>query len=710
MKIKLTILFLLIVVIAQTQIYNNWNFGFGASINFNANASGGLPTNNSFHAMRADEGNATISDKNGKLLFYTNGRNVFNKLNDTLLNGGNINGHKSSFQSSIIIPHPGNVNLYYIITSDAFENGLVKGYNYHIVDITRDNGKGEVISKNNPLQALGTERLTAVQHANGVDVWVITNDKYSNTFRCWLITCNGILPTAVVSTVGVLLNTYPDMDIGAMKVSPDGTKLCQTHLPDVDLATNTNFCQLFDFNNSTGVVSNAKQLLFPGNYVYSAEFSPNSQLLYLTDVNHQSILQVDAKLPTAAAIIGSVTYVPCGFGIFGIQMAPDKKLYTTRVGNQLGVIQQPNIKGLGCSFKDTAFHLNGAIAQLNLPNVINNAFVDNKNDFTFSYIDSCTGKLQFNAFSNLPNIVTYNWNFGDGTTANTINPIHQYTDLNRLYNVQLIITSTNSCATIIRSQIVVPQGVLLVPNFTYTLQCDSGLIAFTNTSYNEPLQTNYSWNFGDANTSNATNPTHKYSTTGTYNVTLSYANNNSCFAKTKTISITYEKITVTTLPDITINEGAALTLLTTSNGTQYTWTPNSSINDTALLQPTVAPLQDIVYVVKSQNATGCFGIDTIKITVIPQKEIYIPTAFTPNDDTKNDVLVPKFSTLLRNVTFDIYNRFGQKIFTGTPANNYSWNGQYKNAIVNTGAYIFQFTALNIEGKKVLKKGTVMVLY
>src|SRR4029079_16678112 len=122
----------------------------------------------------------------------------FNKLHEVMLNGDNLLGDPSAAQSSIIIPMPNADSIYYVFTTDAIENNYANGYRYSVVNMRRDNGKGEVIQKNILLNASCTERLIAARHANGVDVWVIGNEKNSNTFKAWLVSCTGVQAVAVV--------------------------------------------------------------------------------------------------------------------------------------------------------------------------------------------------------------------------------------------------------------------------------------------------------------------------------------------------------------------------------------------------------------------------------------------------------------------------------------------------------------------------------
>src|SRR6187200_578664 len=213
--------------------------------------------------MNADEGSSTICDSDGNLLFYTNGVTVYNRNHQIMFNGENLAGHVSTTQSGLIVPKPGSSNLYYIFTADAFENQFKNGYSYSVVDMTGDNGNGQVTTKNEIFSGSCTARMTAIRHADGISVWLITNDRSSNVFKSWLINCNGISDFPVMSTLGIVLNTYDLMNVGMLKASPDGKQLCQTHFPLFDEDhTIPNFFQLFDFDDATGVISNARVVNF----------------------------------------------------------------------------------------------------------------------------------------------------------------------------------------------------------------------------------------------------------------------------------------------------------------------------------------------------------------------------------------------------------------------------------------------------------------
>ena len=112
--------------LAQPGQARHWYFGTQAGLDFGTNPPVAL-TNG---ALTAFEGCATISDLNGNLLFYTNGNQVWDRSHQTMSNGTGLNGDGLATQSTIIVPGPGNPNLYYIFTVDT--NGGPRGLCYSI--------------------------------------------------------------------------------------------------------------------------------------------------------------------------------------------------------------------------------------------------------------------------------------------------------------------------------------------------------------------------------------------------------------------------------------------------------------------------------------------------------------------------------------------------------------------------------------------------
>ncbi len=712
---KSAIIFVLVLInsfpsVAQQN--NIWYFGLKGGLDFNDIPGSSLPVAIGNSVMMADEGCGSICDINGQLLFYSNGVTVYNRKHEVMLNGDNLAGNTSSVQSCLIVPVPGNDSIYYIFTSDALENNYARGYRYSVVNMHKDNGNGEVIAKNILLQASCTERLTAARHADGVSVWVITNDNSSNTFRTWLINCNGLQPTPVVSNSGVVLDQDIVSNTGMMKISPDGKQLCQTHFPAHEF--DPNFAQLFDFDNATGMLSNPRSINFPDAQFLSCEFSPDSKLLYLVRTFDQAIDQVEAKLPTAAAIIASRVTMNTGTaGFLGIQLAPDGKIYLAWQSIYLGAINKPDIKGFGCDYKQAQIQLNNSASYLGLPAFINDLSYDPNNGFIYTILDSCTGTVQFYGNSAMSGTLNWLWDFGDGNTSSLQNPVHTYTPANRSYPVKLEITSQSGCGLINRSKIVFPGGLVATLGFDFESNCDARLVRFTNLStiFPDTSAVRFVWNFDDGTTSGLTNPVHMFSSPGSYDVRLDMLTSTSCLNKSVTKTLNLELLNITASADREIEAGQTIQLgvAGAGAGSIFTWSPSTWLSDTTIASPFSSPDNNIKYKVVVRNDAGCSDSDYVSIKVLPYPGIYMPTGFTPNNDGLNDLVKPIITKEFTLHQFAIYNRWGQKIFA-TSEKGAGWNGKLNGILQDSGVYVWIISATDSRNnKKYDLKGTFVII-
>lgn len=390
----------------------NWYFGDKAGLDFNsltpvALLNGQLTTN---------EGSASISNGDGVLRFYTDGTTVYNRNHVQMQNGDGLLGNLSSTQSAMIIPVPGNLTKYYIFTVPA--ESAPAGLNYSEVDMNLDGGLGAITAnKNIRLDApfLVSEKITAVRHADGEQFWVISHRMDSNSFIAFLVSSAGIQTTPIISSVGRFTGTGGLSSIGYLKASPDGKKLAsakQNVSPDVEL---------FDFDNSTGIVSNAMRLDNVGGY--GLEFSPDSRLLYFS-IFTSDIYQFDVTLPDLNAIVSSKTLIARG-NFAALQLALDGKIYAVKnngaQNGTLAVINSPNNIGTSCNFQEVGPSLGGKKSILGLPPFIQSFFKQEIKAEQFCAENPTKFSITINA-----NITSATWNFGDGNSSTSINPNHTF--------------------------------------------------------------------------------------------------------------------------------------------------------------------------------------------------------------------------------------------------------------------------------------------
>ncbi len=406
-----------------------WYFGENAGLDFNSGAPVAL-TDGQLNTL---EGCATISDATGSLLFYTDGITVWNRNHIPMPNGTGLLGNPSSTQSGIIVPYPGNIDLYYIFT--IHDAGEPEGLQYSILDMSLNGGLGDVITKNIPLATPVAEKLTAVEHINGTDIWVVAHGYGNNDFLGYLVTPTGLVTTPVVSSVGEILPIAPNGQgtRGYMKISPDGQFL-------VSITTGTRLRELFRFDSFSGQISSAIDLnpyflpLIPPNaatFSYGAEFSSDSSKLYVTYTNfylnytqEHSIHQFDMSNYSEPAILASgVEIAPIKPGGVGaLQLAIDGKIYVAEFEkNYLSVINNPNLGGLASDYSPNTVPLLSGTSLSGLPPFIQSFFVIGLRARNF-----CLGDATDFEVSSSDPILNIIWDFGDGNTSTLENPSHIY--------------------------------------------------------------------------------------------------------------------------------------------------------------------------------------------------------------------------------------------------------------------------------------------
>ncbi|MBL0096554.1 MAG: hypothetical protein IPP46_08715 [Bacteroidetes bacterium] len=411
----------------QTLAGQNWYFGNLAGLNFATTPP--TPLTNS--AMNAFEGCATISDAGGNLQFYTNGNIVWDRNHLPMPSGNGLNGDGAATQTAIIVPRPQNPSQYYIFTVDT--NGGARGLCYSEVDMSLNGGNGDVTTKNVQLVTPVAEKLTAVRHANGVDVWVIVHGWNNNEFNVYAVTSAGINNVPVVSSTGLVHGGLFSNAHGYMKASPDAQKIACA-------IRGLRQAELFDLNNITGQISNPVTINFTPQ-IYGLEFSPDNRYLYVgTTTNPAEIFQYDITAGNPAAIVASgqsIGTIPVFMG--ALQLGIDGKIYVCQFqSTSLAVISQPNLPGAAAGFSANAIFLGGKTSQYGLPNFIQSFFI--VADFT--YTDTCSGQpTNFTTIFAGPDSVK--WNFDDPASgalnsSNQLNPQHIFSSAGQ-YTVELIV-------------------------------------------------------------------------------------------------------------------------------------------------------------------------------------------------------------------------------------------------------------------------------
>jgi gliding motility-associated-like protein len=629
-KLATTTLLLLLLytsIFAQNE-GNIWYFGATAGIDFN----GSTPTALTNGALFNSEGCASISDGAGNLLFYTDGRQVYNRNHVIMPNGAGLKGHISSSQSGVIINKPGSDSLYYIFTV-AYETSS-DGFQYSIVDMSLDSGKGNINATKNVLITQPTcEKVTAIPHQNGVDYWIITHLYNSDAYHSYLLTSSGLSSTPVVTNIGVTVTGNQKRTIGYLKPSQDGTRIVAAH----------NFMdtlEVLDFNNANGTFSNCLTFGgFAGAGPYGVEFSPNGRFLYAaTEASSGIIYQYDleagnnTQIDTSRLILNTGTGAVTGM-LGALQIAPDGKIYAARwYSFYLGVINNPDSLGNATNYVPNGFHLGGKMSIGGLPNFPGKIQPSINYDYTFNkecLYDSISFELSNNTVDSVQ------WDFddpgsGSSNVSNLHNPQHLYSD-SGWYDVALYVFHDNIIDTVLHNLYVVGQvGLSLGNDITI---CKGDTISLGATVSNE---TAFIWT-----DTSLTNTVRNISLSGDYIASAS----NSCYTKTDTVNLTVLDLQVNLGPDTSFCFEGNVLLNATQPNVDYLWSDNT--NNATNIATTTG-----FYWVEISQAT-CTARDTVYVEeIILNVDLGPDTTLCDGISITKDVSQPKVNYLWSDLSTD----------------------------------------------------------
>jgi gliding motility-associated-like protein len=199
---------------------------------------------------------------------------------------------------------------------------------------------------------------------------------------------------------------------------------------------------------------------------------------------------------------------------------------------------------------------------------------------------------------------------------------------------------------------------------------------------------------------------------GNYAVTVT--DHNGCsFTDNYTVGISdYLPSVHATTPTPVIYSGQTAHLYAVANSSyQYTWSPSGTLNGIHLQNPLATPDESTIYTVTVQDSWGCQNTDTVAIIVMDvicrEPYIYVPNAFTPNDDGQNDVLYVK-ADMASDLFFAIYDRWGEQVFSTTQSSK-GWDGTYKGKSLDPAVFVYYLKVTCINNMQFEKKGNITLI-
>lgn len=140
--------------------------------------------------------------------------------------------------------------------------------------------------------------------------------------------------------------------------------------------------------------------------------------------------------------------------------------------------------------------------------------------------------------------------------------------------------------------------------------------------------------------------------------------------------------------DTLLLEGTWIQLksLTSGSNLSYKWSPSSGLSRDDIPNPMASPADDVVYTLTVTSDQGCIAADQVQIKVLKLPEV--PNTFSPNGDGVNDVWNIKNLSNYPNPSIQVFNRYGDKVFSSTSADEITWDGKFRGIDTPVGTYYY----------------------
>lgn len=331
----------------------NWLFAEHAGLSFTNDSVWTVPDGQ----VDVIAGCASISDREGNLLLYTDGSVIWNTSHQIINNGTDIKGSRGINQNSLFVPFPGADSLIYLFTLYSDTNPELI---YSLIDLSGD--EEFVIEKNIEICHTGKNRLAAIHHCNRKDFWLVIHASETALFKSFLIDDSGFNPEPVMSEC-----THTDINnIGPLKFSPDGSRLV------VPVNRGEVLAAVYDFDTENGTLKPAMEIYRePYTYVGGLAFSACGSFLYLSTGGYSyALMQFDLRLTDPADFNASKTVLATG-NLYGMQLAANDKIYISKMNMPfLDCIHYPGLKGTDCKYETAALDLGGGVAKMRFPDFV----------------------------------------------------------------------------------------------------------------------------------------------------------------------------------------------------------------------------------------------------------------------------------------------------------------------------------------------------
>lgn len=473
-----------------------------------------------------------------------------------------------------------------------------------------------------------------------------------NTSGQYIVTVTNASGCSKSDTVQVTVNALPQIDLG------NDTTVCTGSMV-LDAANNG-----FNYMWSNGATTQSITATSNGTYG-----------VIVTDNNGCSATDnISISFSTAPVVTLGPDVVSCSKNV-QLSASTSGLTYLWNTGE---TNQNINATSSG-TYSVTATNANGCSASSSIQVVLDSVAKPNLGN----NVSTCATQYTLNAGGNG---LSYLWNTTQITQSINVTTSGTYS---------VVVTNANGCTNSASVNVVLNATPTVSLGADVSICDDEYTLNAGNTGFT------YSWNTG------ATTQTITAVTNGVYSVTIS--DGTGCTA-TDSILVTLGTIPAANAGADVIIESGNNTILNGAGGGSYTWTPNTTLSCANCTNPVASPTVTTNYILLVTNSNGCTSTDTVTVFVSEEcneVSFFLPTAFSPNNDTQNDILFLR-ATCIVELNWYIYNRWGEKVFeTNDP--KAGWDGTWHGQACDAGVFVYYIYVTTFNGNTITRSGNITLV-
>ncbi|MEO1514787.1 MAG: gliding motility-associated C-terminal domain-containing protein [Bacteroidota bacterium] len=166
---------------------------------------------------------------------------------------------------------------------------------------------------------------------------------------------------------------------------------------------------------------------------------------------------------------------------------------------------------------------------------------------------------------------------------------------------------------------------------------------------------------------------------------------------------------------IALGQSAELNVISDANSKiDWAWAPDASLDCTQCDNPSISPLTRTAYTLTGTNEAGCELTKSVTINVLADRNVYIPNAFSPNNDGQNDRFTAYSGGDVQQINYlRVFDRWGGLLFErtnfSTNQESKGWDGTFQGKTLKTGVYIYTLEVSYIDGHTEVLSGDISIM-